>query len=204
MPTCPRPWLARGRGGEHPWDAGVGVSSLCGDTPLPASGRCSESAWWGRRHRDGMWHRDRTRHGVAYPAAHSGERPTGGTRVPTEGRDPLVAPASPQTDETRSEQQHFIATGLSMGEKVLQPLPWGISQPLGLGHVASWRASPIPTLIHQAGKMSLQPTGREGGPAPKGAQALQQGCPLVMVFHHRACCQKEPVFPTQTWPLVPS
>ena len=42
-----------------------------------------------------------------------------------------MAPTSPQVDETHSEQQYFIAMGVSVGERVLQPLPSGISQPLG-------------------------------------------------------------------------
>jgi len=78
-------------------------------------------------------------------------------------------------------------------------------EPLGLGRVASRRASPVPVLVHHAGKTSLLPMAREGTQHPRVRRRCGQGCPLVMVFHHGACCQKEPapVFPAGTLALGP-
>lgn len=42
-------------------------------------------------------------------------------------------------------------------------------------HGASPRASPIPTLVHQAGKMSLLPRASEEDLPPEGAQVLGTG-----------------------------
>ena len=152
-------------GGEEstPWDAGVRVSSPCGATSLAASGRCSESVWRGRRYGDVMWHGDRTQHSAACPGAHGGERPAGGTHVPAGGRDPLGAAV-------------FYCHGGFRGREGAAAAPIGhFPAPGPPGHVASRRASPIPTLVHHVGKMFLLPTAREGVPAPKGAQALWAG-----------------------------
>lgn len=119
-----------------------------------------------------------------------------------------MAPASPQMDETHSEQQHFIATGVSMGERVLQSLLLGISQPLGhweWGTLLLGEHRPSQRLSIRQEKCPCHPRRGRGAQHPRVPGHYRQVCPLVMVFHHRVCCQKEPapVFPTETWGFGP-
>lgn len=108
------------------------------------------------------------------------------------GTDPLVAPASPQADGPHSVQQRFIAMEVSM-ERGCHGHPRQ-AIPLGLGHVSS-QSIPHPSAGPSGTKTSL--LHRVKVPGPHGLRY-----PLVMVFHHGACCQKDP-FPTATLAVVP-
>lgn len=160
MPACPRAQPACRRGGEHP----TGRRRV-GELTLAVPPHSPRLVVAPSQHGGRCWHGDGTQHRAACPAVHGGDRPAGGTRVPADGRDPLGAAA-------------FYCHGGFCGREGAAAAPvWHFPAPgpLGLGHVASQRASPIPTFVCHTGKTSLPPTAREGGLAPKGAQALRAG-----------------------------
>lgn len=173
------------------------VGSPCSASLLATSGCCSDSAWWGCWHGDGMRHRNGRQHNAGCPAARGWERPAGGTHVPADGQDPLGAAgfychrgfhvccscscqAFPSLWVTGTGAHCFSEsiTHLVMGEQRL-------------------------SIVQE--KCPCRPWRGKGG-LPRVPRHYRQGCPLVMVFHHGACCQKEtaPVFPTGTLALVPS
>lgn len=63
--------------------------------------------------------------------------------LPVLGRDLLVAPTFPQMDKTHLEQQDFISTGVSTCAAAAPVRHFPASGSLGLGHIASQRATPI-------------------------------------------------------------